>query len=157
GRIADIISPYLVLPLRDKQVLLGTVDAVARLRQVSAQMDGASAPPPSAELERTLSRAMAQANQRQHEYATLEHLLLALTEDNDAATVMQGCGVDLAVLRDDLGRYVDTAFEKQDTADAKPTAAVRRVQHRAVMEAWEAGRSAVTGADVLVHLFAEWQ
>lgn len=156
GRIADIISPHLELPLRDKQVLLATIEAVARLRQVSAAMDGASAPPPSAELERTLSRAVADANQRQHEHATLEHLLLALSEDKDAAPVMQGCGVDLAALRDELGRYVDAAFEKQ-AADAKPTAAFRRVAHRAAMEAWEEGRGAVTGADVLVHLFAEWK
>ena len=121
GRIADIISPYLVLPLRDKQVLLETIDAVARLRQVSALMDGASAPPPSAELERTLSRAVAEADQRQHGHATLEHLLRALTEDKDAAAVMQGCGVDLAVLRDELDRYFDTTFEKpaKGPADAR--------------------------------------
>jgi len=158
GQIADVISPYLVLPLRDKQVLLGTIDAVARLRQVSALMSGASAPPPSAELEQTLSRAVAEANQRQHGHATLEHLLLALTEDKAAAAVMQGCGVDLAVLRDELDRYVDTAFEKpaKGTVDAKPSAAFLRVTQRAAMEAWEESRSAVTGADVLVHLFAEW-
>ena len=159
GRIADMISPYLVLPLRDKQVLLETIDAVARLRQVTALMDGASAPPPSAELERTLSRAVAEADQRQHGHATLEHLLLALTEDKDAAAVMQGCGVDLAVLRDELNRYFDTTFEKpaKGPADAKRTAAFEGVAQSAAMEAWEEGRGAVTGADVLVHLFAKWK
>jgi ATP-dependent Lon protease len=159
GRIADIISPYLVLPLRDKQILLETIDPVARLQRVDALINGASAPPPSAELAQTLSRAVTDAGQRRHAHATLEHMLLALTDDKDAAGVMQGCGVDLAVLRDDLTRYVDATFEKQAAGPtgAKPSAAFLRVSESAAMEAWEEGRKAVTGADVLIHLFAEWK
>lgn len=159
GRIADMISPYLMLPLRDKQTLLRTIDPVARLEQVITLMDSASAPPRSAELVQTLDRALADANRRQHEYATLEHLLLALSDDKDAAAVLRGCGVDLVTLRESLARYVETAFGKLTNggADAKPTAAFQRVTRGAAMGAWEAGRMAVTGADVLVGLFAEWK
>ncbi len=156
GRLADLISSYLVLPLRDKHTLLAAIDPVARLERVNALMDSASAPPRSADLAQTLGRALADAIQRRHEYATLEHLLLALIDDKDAAAVMQGCGVELAVLRQNLTDYVETAFAKVSDGKARPSPAFQRVTQGAAMQAWERDRTAVTGADVLVSLFAEW-
>ena len=61
----------------------------------------------SRSLEKALHRALALANERRHEYATLEHLLLSLTDDKDAAAVMKACNVDLDVLRRSLTNYID--------------------------------------------------
>ena len=156
GRLADLISPYLVLPRRDKHALLAAINPVARLERVNALMDSASTPPRSADVAETLGRALADATQRRHEYVTLEHLLLALAHDKDAAAVMQGCGVELALLRENLADYVETAFAKVADGKARPSPAFQRVTQGAAMQAWERDRTAVTGADVLVSLFAEW-
>jgi ATP-dependent Clp protease ATP-binding subunit ClpA len=78
----------------------------------------------SANLEKTLHRALGFANERRHEYATLEHLLLALTEDADAKAVLRACGVELERLNKELGDYVDNDLSNLITAhggDAKPT------------------------------------
>jgi ATP-dependent Clp protease ATP-binding subunit ClpA len=113
----------------------------------------------SKNLERTLHRALALANQRRHEYATLEHLLLALMDDADAVAVMRACDVDLEQLRADLMRHIDTELTGLviDTydEDAKPTAGFQRVLQRAVIHVQSAGREEVTGANVLVSLFSE--
>ena len=80
-------------------------------------------------LEATLHRALAHANQRKHQYATLEHLLLALTDDGDASAVMKACNVDVGVLRTGLVHYLETKFENlvaDGGGDAKPTAAFQR-------------------------------
>jgi ATP-dependent Clp protease ATP-binding subunit ClpA len=109
-------------------------------------------------LEETLHRAVAYANARRHEYATLEHLLLALIDDPDAAGVMQACNVDLAALRGALTLYVDTdlsALATSDGEDAKPTAGFQRVIQRAVIHVQSSGREEVTGANVLVAIFSE--
>lgn len=109
-------------------------------------------------LEETLHRAVAYANARRHEYATLEHLLLALIDDPDAAGVMQACNVDLAALRGALTLYVDTdlsALATSDGDDAKPTAGFQRVIQRAVIHVQSSGREEVTGANVLVAIFSE--
>ncbi|MFC0632941.1 ATP-dependent Clp protease ATP-binding subunit ClpA [Brevundimonas balnearis] len=109
-------------------------------------------------LEETLHRAVAYANARRHEYATLEHLLLALIDDPDAAGVMQACNVDLASLRGALTLYVDTdlsALATSDGDDAKPTAGFQRVIQRAVIHVQSSGREEVTGANVLVAIFSE--
>jgi ATP-dependent Clp protease ATP-binding subunit ClpA len=112
----------------------------------------------SANLEQTLHRALAHANERRHEYATLEHLLLALTEDTDAIAVLRACGVNLERLRGDLGDYVDNELASLITAqagDAKPTAGFQRVLQRAAIHVQSSGREEVTGANVLVAMFSE--
>src|SRR3974377_2099566 len=112
----------------------------------------------SRSLEQSLHRALALANERHHEYATLEHLLLALIEDQDAAAVMRACNVDLEKLRRRLIAYLETEFENLVTDgadDAKPTAGFQRVIQRAVIHVQSSGREEVTGANVLIAIFAE--
>jgi ATP-dependent Clp protease ATP-binding subunit ClpA len=109
-------------------------------------------------LEKTLRRALALANARQHEYATLEHLLMALTEDQDATTVMSACGVDITKLRTSLADFLDhelSGLVVEGAVDAKPTAGFQRVIQRAAIHVQSSGRSEVTGANVLVALFTE--
>ncbi|HEY4168043.1 MAG TPA: ATP-dependent Clp protease ATP-binding subunit ClpA, partial [Reyranella sp.] len=109
-------------------------------------------------LEESLHRAVAYANQRKHEYATLEHLLLSLVDDEDAAGVMRACDVDLGALRTTLTNYVDTELRSlvvDDGEDAKPTAGFQRVIQRAVIHVQSSGREEVTGANVLVAIFSE--
>ncbi|MFC3266158.1 ATP-dependent Clp protease ATP-binding subunit ClpA [Camelimonas abortus] len=112
----------------------------------------------SRSLEQSLHRALALANERRHEYATLEHLLLALIDDQDAAAVMRACGVDMELLRRTLTDYVDTELSNLVTdgrEDSKPTAGFQRVIQRAVIHVQSSGREEVTGANVLVAIFAE--
>ena len=109
-------------------------------------------------LEKSLHRALALASERHHEYATLEHLLLALTEDNDAIAVLKACGVDVDVLRQDLGSYLDDDLSGliiDDYEDPKPTAGFQRVIQRALIHVQSSGREEVTGANVLVAVFSE--
>ena len=109
-------------------------------------------------LEESLHRAVAYANQRKHEYATLEHLLLSLVDDEEAAGVMRACDVDLGALRTTLTNYVDTELRSlvvDDGEDAKPTAGFQRVIQRAVIHVQSSGREEVTGANVLVAIFSE--
>jgi ATP-dependent Clp protease ATP-binding subunit ClpA len=112
----------------------------------------------SRNLEKTLHRALAYANERRHEYATLEHLLLALTEDQDACAVLRACTVDLEKLRRELLNYVDNELgnlASSHAEDAKPTASFQRVLQRAAIHVQSSGREEVTGANVLVAMFAE--
>ena len=112
----------------------------------------------SRSLEKALHRALALANERRHEYATLEHLLLSLTDDKDAAAVMKACNVDLDVLRRSLTNYIDNELGQMITGereDSKPTAGFQRVIQRAVIHVQSSGREEVTGANVLVAIFAE--
>jgi ATP-dependent Clp protease ATP-binding subunit ClpA len=112
----------------------------------------------SRSLEKALHRALAIANERSHEYATLEHLLLALTDDKDAAAVMRACNVDLEILRRSLESYIDTELTGMIAAgheESKPTAGFQRVIQRAVIHVQSSGREEVTGANVLVAIFAE--
>lgn len=112
----------------------------------------------SRQLEESLHRAVAFANQRKHEYATLEHLLLALIDDEDSAGVMRACDVDLAALRTTLTNYVDNELRSlvvDDGEDAKPTSSFQRVIQRAVIHVQSSGREEVTGANVLVAIFSE--
>src|SRR5271169_978577 len=112
----------------------------------------------SRSLEQSLHRALALANERHHEYATLEHLLLALIEDQDAAAVMRACNVDLEVLKKSLVDYIDQELDNlvsDGREDAKPTAGFQRVIQRAVIHVQSSGREEVTGANVLVAIFAE--
>ncbi len=112
----------------------------------------------SKNLEITLHRALEHANQRSHEYATLEHLLAALLEDRDAAAVLRACNVDLDRLRARVTEYLDTEFTaitSKSVAEASPTPGFQRVIHRAVVHVQSSGREEVTGANVLVAIFAE--
>src|SRR5690242_16386680 len=112
----------------------------------------------SRSLEQSLHRALALANERHHEYATLEHLLLALIDDQDAAAVMRACNVDLDKLRRNLVAYVESELENlvaDGNEDSKPTAGFQRVIQRAVIHVQSSGREEVTGANVLVAIFAE--
>ncbi len=109
-------------------------------------------------LEKTLRRALSLANERHHEYATLEHLLLALIDDVDSAAVLRACGVDLDSLRKTVVQYLDTELENLvvDTQEeAKATNGFQRVVQRAAFHVQSSGREEVTGANVLVAIFAE--
>jgi len=112
----------------------------------------------SRNLEQALHRALALANERRHEYATLEHLLLALIDDQDAAAVMRACNVDLDQLKASLTDYVDTELKNlagSGREESKPTAGFQRVIQRAMIHVQSSGREEVTGANVLVAIFAE--
>ena len=112
----------------------------------------------SRQLEESLHRAVAYANQRKHEYATLEHLLLSLVDDEDAVSVMRACEVEVGPLRTALTNYVDNELKSlvaDDGEDAKPTAGFQRVIQRAVIHVQSSGREEVTGANVLVAIFSE--
>jgi ATP-dependent Clp protease ATP-binding subunit ClpA len=112
----------------------------------------------SQNLEKTLHHALAAAAERRHEYATLEHLLIALCDDADAVAVMRACNVEIEQLRgtvreflnDELGELVSPLGE-----DPKPTAGFQRVVQRAAIHVQSSGREEVTGANVLVALFSE--
>ncbi|MCB9982777.1 MAG: ATP-dependent Clp protease ATP-binding subunit ClpA [Rhodospirillales bacterium] len=112
----------------------------------------------SKNLEHTLHKALAVANQYHHEYATLEHLLHALTDDQDAMAVLRSCGISLADLRDQLAAYIEnelTYLINMDAEESKPTTAFQRVLQRAAIHVQSSGREEVTGANVLVALFSE--
>lgn len=110
-------------------------------------------------LEQAIHSALAEANQRRHELATLEHLLLALVDESDAAKVMQACGVELEILRKSLIDFIEDDLSSLvtdvDGSEAVPTAAFQRVIQRAAIHVQSSGRSEVTGANVLVAIFAE--
>jgi ATP-dependent Clp protease ATP-binding subunit ClpA len=110
------------------------------------------------ELEKTLHNALAEAARRTHEYATLEHLLLALTSDTHALAVLKACSVDIEELQGQLARYLDTelaALKADASVDPSPTAGFQRVVQRAILHVQSSGREEVTGANVLVALFSE--
>ncbi|MES2698650.1 MAG: Clp protease N-terminal domain-containing protein, partial [Pseudomonadota bacterium] len=109
-------------------------------------------------LEKTLHNALQNATDRAHEYATLEHLLLALIDDDDAAEVMNSCGVDLTELGNVVRQYLDQEYQSlktEDNSDPQPTAGFQRVIQRAILHVQSSGRDTVTGANVLVALFSE--
>ncbi|MGD9656677.1 MAG: ATP-dependent Clp protease ATP-binding subunit ClpA, partial [Methylocystis sp.] len=112
----------------------------------------------SRNLKQTLDRALASARERHHEYATLEHLLLSLVEDVDASAVLRACSVDLDVLTKNLRDYIDRELDNlvnEDADECKPTAGFQRVVQRAIISVQSSGREDVSGANVLVALFAE--
>lgn len=110
-------------------------------------------------MDQALHQAIAIATEREHELATLEHLLLALTEDQDAAAVMRACNVDIDLLQRNLHEFIENDLSSNPKLDggeqAKPTASFQRVIQRAVIHVQSSGREEVTGANVLVALFAE--
>jgi len=113
----------------------------------------------SPHLEQTLHRALAEANKRRHEYATLEHLLLGLIDDRDASAVLRACNVDSDLLRSNLEGYLDQELASlkvdDEGVEATPTAGFQRVVQRAILHVQSSGREEMTGANVLVALFSE--
>ncbi|HKY18177.1 MAG TPA: ATP-dependent Clp protease ATP-binding subunit ClpA [Rhizomicrobium sp.] len=112
----------------------------------------------SRSLEQALHHAIKLASERHHEYATLEHLLLALLDDADASQVMKACNVDMDVLRKSVQKYIDedlATLVMDESEEAKPTTGFQRVVQRAVLHVQNSGRDEVTGANVLVALFTE--
>ncbi|HKR16278.1 ATP-dependent Clp protease ATP-binding subunit ClpA [Rhizorhapis sp.] len=112
----------------------------------------------AAALETTLHNALTHASERRHEYATLEHLLLALIDDEHASKVMQACGVDLGELQDAVTVYLDNELDSlkvEGATDPSPTSGFQRVVQRAILHVQSSGKDEVTGANVLVALFSE--
>ncbi|HEX8445634.1 MAG TPA: ATP-dependent Clp protease ATP-binding subunit ClpA [Sphingomonas sp.] len=110
------------------------------------------------ELEQTLHNALTAASTRRHEYATLEHLLLALIDDDHASKVMLACGVEIAELKEAVTLYLDTeldALKVEGNTDPSPTSGFQRVVQRAILHVQSSGRDEVTGGNVLVALFSE--
>src|SRR5262245_34901475 len=147
-----------------------TLSAAVRAQAPAPRNEFSPPPPPiadrvlgpgphfSRELESTLHRALAGANHREHDYATLEHLLLALIDDLDASAVMKACNVDLGALKKNLSNYVDNELRRlvnPDGDDARPTAAYQRVVQHAAIHVQTSGREKVTGANGLVAMFAK--
>jgi len=112
----------------------------------------------SRNLERSLHQALALARERRHEYATLEHLLLALTDDQDTVSVLRACGIDVEKIQQELNDYLDNELDNlvvNRDEDPKPTASFQRVVQRAAIHVQTSGRQEVTGANVLVAMFSE--
>jgi ATP-dependent Clp protease ATP-binding subunit ClpA len=112
----------------------------------------------SRNLEHTLHKALALASERGHEYATLEHLLLALSVDQDALAVLRACGVNVPEMQQQIEAYLETDLiylVNTEVSEAKPTTAFQRVLQRAAIHVQSSGREEVTGANVIVALFSE--
>jgi ATP-dependent Clp protease ATP-binding subunit ClpA len=111
----------------------------------------------SSELEKTLHRSLALANMRRHEFSTLEHLLLSLLDDMDAAPVLRACGIDLDSLRSELTEFIDHELQGliSEASEAKPTSSFQRVLQRAAIHVQSSGRTEVSGANVLIAIFSE--
>src|ERR687889_1153128 len=110
------------------------------------------------ELETTLHNALGEASKRRHEYATLEHLLIALVDDTHASQVMTSCGVNRDELKATVKQYLDSelgALVADSATDPTPTSGFQRVVQRAILHVQSSGRDEVTGANVLVALFSE--
>jgi len=112
----------------------------------------------SRNLEKTLHRALNIATDHKHEYSTLEHLLMSLTEDQDSIAVMLACGVNVERLSSELKAFLESELDElinPEMGEPKPTAGFQRVIQRAVIHVQSSGREEVTGANVLVALFSE--
>ena len=113
----------------------------------------------SSELEDTLRRALALAGEHAHEFATLEHLLMAMLDDDDALAVLNGCDVDIDELRDMLNAHIEEELSaivsNAEELEVKPTSGFQRVVQRAIIHTQSSGKGVATGANVLVALFSE--
>ena len=113
----------------------------------------------SRSLEETLRRAMSVAAEKKHEFATLEHLLFSLIEDQDALEVLKACSVDTNLLKEDINKYLDedlkSIVSSNQDIDTQPTSGFQRVVQRAVIHTQSSGRDEATGANVLVAMFSE--
>jgi ATP-dependent Lon protease len=156
GQVADIVATRMKLPVSDKYELLATLDPMKRLERIEALL-ALPQRPISANYAATIRQALNHADRRRHQYATLEHLLLALIDDAEASAVMRACEADLASLRQGLVQYLDNDLKHivTEVGSAEPTAAFKRVDQRAALHAQEVGYATVTGANALVALFPE--
>ena len=112
----------------------------------------------SSNLEHSLHQALSYARERNHEYGTLEHLLLALIDDEDAVAVLRACSVDIKKLKNNLSDYLDNELGNlvvNREGEPKPTSSFQRVIQRAAIHVQTSGRQEVTGANVLVSMFSE--
>ena len=113
----------------------------------------------SRELEETLRSAIKIADDNNHEFATLEHLLLAMMNDQDAVNVLNGCDVDIEDLRTNLEKYIkndlDSISIKEKNSEVQPTASFQRVIQRAIIHTQSSGKGVATAANVLVAMFSE--
>ena len=112
----------------------------------------------SKELEHTLNVAFKEAREKRHEFMTVEHLLLALLDNNAATKVLRACGADLEKLREELTRYLDEStpmLSPKDERETQPTLGFQRVLQRSVFHVQSSGKKEVTGANVLVAIFGE--
>jgi ATP-dependent Clp protease ATP-binding subunit ClpA len=111
------------------------------------------------DLEHTLNEAFRGARAKRHEFMTVEHLLLALLDNNEAIRVLKACGADIGSMRGDLVEFVDATTplipEDEEQRDTQPTLGFQRVLQRAVFHVQSSGKSEVTGANVLVAIFSE--
>ena len=110
-------------------------------------------------LEKSISNAFALATEKNHQYVTLEHLLFSLMDEEDAVNVMKACSVDIGLLRENLEHYIDHELDNiinsEKLSDPQPTAGFQRVIQRSIVHVQSSGKSEVTGANILVSLFAE--
>jgi len=107
-------------------------------------------------LEKTLNAALTLAGKRNHKYATVEHLLLALTEDSDAAEVLMGCHCDLQKLQKSLLVYIESELVSDGrSTEPEPDTGFQRAVQKAVIQVDRSGREAITGAHVLVALLGQ--
>jgi hypothetical protein len=135
-----------------------TVESLGAARFSAPSAVGGETPRFSTELESTLQRALTYAIGRNHQYATLEHLLLALIDDADASAMMKACKVDLGALKESLASYIDNELKRlvvDHGNETRPTAGFQRVVQRAVIQTQGLGRHTVTGAELLANIFAE--
>lgn len=112
----------------------------------------------SKKLEESLHKALSIAMNLRHEYATLEHLLLALTEDEDAQRVLYGCDVKIDKLKNNIENFLNndmSALVNNNIIEIRPTSVFERVIHRAVIHAHSSGKQEVNGANVLAEIFSE--
>ena len=112
----------------------------------------------SKDLERTLNEAFKRAREKRHEFMTVEHLLLALTENNSAAEILRACGADIDVLSSELNVFIDEntpLLNEDEERDTTPTLGFQRVLQRAVFHVQSSGKKEVTGANVLVAIYGE--
>lgn len=111
------------------------------------------------ELESSLNGAFARARDKRHEFMTVEHLLLALLENDAAREALLACQADIDVLRRELDTFIDQTTplipKNDETRETQPTLSFQRVLQRAVFHVQSSGRSEVTGANVLVAIFSE--
>ncbi|MBF4281966.1 ATP-dependent Clp protease ATP-binding subunit ClpA [Vibrio anguillarum] len=111
------------------------------------------------ELESSLNGAFARARDKRHEFMTVEHLLLALLENDAAREALLACQADLDALRQELDVFIDQTTplipESDETRETQPTLSFQRVLQRAVFHVQSSGRNEVTGANVLVAIFSE--
>ena len=110
-------------------------------------------------LEKSISNAFSFASEKNHQYVTLEHLLFSLMDEEDAVNVMKACSVDIGLLRENLEHYIDHELDNivnsEKLSDPQPTAGFQRVIQRSIVHVQSSGKSEVTGANILVSLFAE--